>query len=137
MAKVLGLTTWGAPPREEQSQAPRDQGRACQKHLSILGWNSGGARRLPTSIPKMTTGPWHAILLQECHGILDELREGGLFHVVHTGRSSDMAITVRKSTFTLVEPFHYHYDAALPLMGMRPDGREVHARRTVAKHQLP
>ena len=58
----------------------------------------------------MITGPWHAILLQECHGILDELREVGLFHVVHTGGSSDMAIAARKSTFTLVEPFHY--DAA-------------------------
>ena len=112
MAKVLGLTTWGALPREEQSQAPRDQGRACQKRLSVLGWNSGGARRLPTSIPKMITGPWHAILLQECHGVLDELREGGLFHVVHTGGSSDMANAVRRSTLTLVEPFHYHYDAA-------------------------
>ena len=110
VAKVLGLTTWGAHPCEEQSQAPQDQRRAYQKRISVLGWNSGGARRLPTAIPTMITGPWHAILLQECHGILDELRRGELFHVVETGGASDMAIAVRKSTFTHVQPYHYHYN---------------------------
>ena len=107
---VLGLTTWGAHLREEQSQAPQDQRRSYQKHISVVGWNSGGARRLPTAIPTMITGPWHTILLQECHGILDELRRGELLHVVETGGASDMAIAVRKSTFTHVQPYRYHYN---------------------------
>ena len=111
MAKVLGLTTWGAQPREAESQAPPEQRRECQKHISVLGWSSGGARRLPAAISTMTTGPWHAILLQECHGILDDLRRGELFHIFETAGASNMAIAVCKTTFTRMEPYHYHYDA--------------------------
>ena len=138
LAKVLGLTTWGAQPREEQSQAPRDQGRACQKHLSILGWNSGGACKLPTAIPRMITAPWHATLLQECHGILDELRQGG-------------ALPRRPNRWSIRHGHrrpqeHLHTCGALPLplrrsllplMGVRPDSGVVHACWTMAKHQLP
>ena len=54
---------------------------------------------------------WHAILLQECHGILDDLRRGELFHIVETAGASNMAIAVHKTTFTRMEPHHYHYDA--------------------------
>ena len=75
VAKVLGLTTWGAPPREERSRAPRDQGRACQKHLSVLGWSSGGARRLPMSIPKscgvLRRTHWMVDALVSKHGTWD------------------------------------------------------------------
>ena len=111
MAKVLGLTTWGAQPRETESQTPTEQRREYQKHISILGWNSGEARRLHTAIPTMITGPWHAILLQECHGILDDLRRGEHFHIVENAGVSDLAIALRKTTFTRMETHHHHFDA--------------------------
>ena len=111
MAKVLGLTTWGGHPRETESQSPTEQRDEHQKHISVLGWNSGGARRLHTAIPAMITGPWHAILLQECHGILDDLRRGEHFHIVENAGVSDLAIALRKTTFTRMETHHHHYDA--------------------------
>ena len=111
MAKVLGLTTWGAQPRETESQRPTEQRREYQKHVSVLRWNSGGARRLPTAISTMTTGPWHAILLQECHGILDDLCRGEHFHIVENAGASNMAIALRRTTLTRMETHHYHFDS--------------------------
>ena len=103
MAKVLGFTTWGAQPTETESQPPTEQRREHQKHISILCWNSEGARRLPMAISTMITGPWHAILLQECHGILGDLRTGDRFHIVENAGASDLAIALRKTTFTHME----------------------------------
>jgi hypothetical protein len=111
-ASVLQLTE-----SERRTRLPQQADHAAQgplygdhqKHLSIMGWNPGGRRKRETNIAQQLMGPWHIILVEECHGLI-ELRHHQNFHIA-TYDELGLAILARRTTFSSMQ---VHYEHFLP-----------------------
>ena len=70
-----------------------------QYRLSVLHWNPGPARRIPTNIIAATCGKFHAVILQEASDHVPHISDQ---FIAYTG-NTDLAILLNKDTF---EPDH-------------------------------
>ena len=94
-------------PQQEDHAAQGPLYGQHQKHLSIIGWSPGGKRKRETNIAAQLLGPWHIVLIEECHGLI-ELQHHQQLHVA-TFDELGLAILARRTTFSRMEVHHEHF----------------------------